>query len=338
MEERLFFIGLAMAGYYWLSKRFKASGALDTPGKIGLWHGAFTALSGFSISLVLIMSMETRSKFITAVPGAFTTGELYPSLAIAAICGVIGFWRGLSKGQALGERQYYLNEDAEWAETVFSAVLLAAALMYFVIQAFKIPSGSMESTLLVGDHLFVNKFIYGARMPFTGKRVGKLRKVQRGDIVVFRFPSDDRKIVHCGSRQFGKDFIKRVIALPGETVEIRSGEVKIDGKPLGREPYAQYVDGDQRVPAPSRAPDAATYQKRWQEHELDLELEAMNQDASGPRDFFGPVTVPDGAYFAMGDNRDRSCDSRYWGPIEERYVKGKAWFIYWPPSRMRLVQ
>jgi signal peptidase I len=331
MEERLLFIGTAMGLYYWLSLRFKATKALDAPGKIGLWHALFTALSGFSICLVLVMSMETRSKYITVVPGAFTTGELYPSLAVAAICGVIGFWRGYSSGNKLGERSYYLTEDTEWAETVFSAVLLAAALMYFVIQAFKIPSGSMESTLLVGDHLFVNKFIYGARVPFTGKRVMGLRKVNRGDIIVFRFPSDEPNAVHCGSQQFGKDFIKRVIGLPGETVEVRAGKVLIDGQPLASETYTQYLDGEQRAPAPQAALSPEKYQQLWAGHELDHELQDLE------RDYFGPVKVPAGAYFAMGDNRDRSCDSRFWGPVESKYLKGKAWFIYWPPARMRVV-
>ncbi len=332
MEERLFMIGVAMFIYYALSRRFKRTNALDTPSKVGLWHAIFTALSGFSISLVLVMSMETRSKYITVVPGAFTTGELYPSLAIAAICGAIGFWRGWSKGQKLGEKAYFLAEDSEWAETVFSAVLLAAALMYFVIQAFKIPSGSMESTLLVGDHLFVNKFIYGLRVPLSGKRVLRLRPVERGDVIVFRFPSDDPDAIHCGSEQYGKDFIKRVIGLPGETLQVQAGRVLIDGKPLGPEPYAQYLDGSQRAPAPPVSLPPERYQQLWQDHELDHELQDLE------RDYFGPVKIPPGAYFAMGDNRDRSCDSRYWGPVEARYLKGKAWFIYWPPTRMRIVR
>lgn len=331
MEERLFVIGMAMFGYYLLSVRFKENKALDTPGKVGLWHAIFTAMSGFSICLVLVMSMETRSKYITVVPGAFTTGEVYPSLAVAAICGIIGFWRGYTQGQKLGERQYFLNEDTEWAETVFSAVLLAAALMYFVIQAFKIPSGSMESTLLVGDHLFVNKFVYGVRVPFTGKRVLKFKSVQRGDIVVFRFPSDDPNNSHCGGPQYAKDFIKRVIGLPGETVQVKGGEVFINGKALGQEPYTQYLDGNQRAPAPAENLSPEKYQQLWAGHELDHELQDLE------RDYFGPVTVPQGAYFAMGDNRDRSCDSRFWGPVESKYLKGKAWFIYWPPARMRVV-
>src|SRR5208282_4172243 len=102
-------------------------------------------------------------------------------------------------------------EDLEWADTVFSAVLLASLLMYFVIQAFKIPSSSMESTLMVGDHLFVNKFVYGLRVPLAGKRVFELRPISRGDVIVFQFPDDDITHLHCGSVQYRKDFIKRVV-------------------------------------------------------------------------------------------------------------------------------
>jgi signal peptidase I len=334
MEERLFFIGLAMGAYAWLSKKFKESQALDSSFTIGLWHGAFLALAGFSITIVLVMSFESRARFVVIAANVLSTTELYASLGVALAGGLIGFWRGNSQPYAPSTREYFLNEDAEWSETVFSAVLLAAVLMYFVIQAFKIPSGSMERTLLIGDHLFVNKFIYGLRVPISGKRVMPMRKVQRGDIVVFRFPVDDPRELHCGSVQFRKDFIKRVIALPGETVEVRAGVVFIDGKKLEGETYAQYLDGPNRQPPAERGVKMPRdeYQKFWQTHQLDRELNDVQKD------FFGPVTVPPDSVFAMGDNRDRSCDSRYWGPIESKYLKGKAWFIYWPPSRMRVVR
>ncbi|MBI5242059.1 MAG: signal peptidase I [Elusimicrobia bacterium] len=215
----------------------------------------------------------------------------------------------------------------EWAETVFSAVLLAAMLMYFIVQAFKIPSGSMEKTLLVGDHLFVNKFIYGLRIPFTDKRVLALRQIQRGDIVVFRFPTENRKEEHCGSPQYGKDFIKRVIGLPGDRVELREGEVFVNEGSLGREPYVQLLD-PYRHPRASFATSPEQYQTLWETRKLDQKI------GDGIRDNFGPVVVPPEAYLMMGDNRDRSCDGRYWGPVQKKYLKGKAWVLYWPPSRM----
>ncbi|MBI4348410.1 MAG: signal peptidase I [Elusimicrobia bacterium] len=215
----------------------------------------------------------------------------------------------------------------EWAETVFSAVLLASLLMYFVVQAFKIPSGSMRTTLLEGDHLFVNKFIYGVRIPFTRKRILKFTQPRRGDIMVFQFPTDNPQETHCGSVQFGKDFIKRTIGLPGETVEIKKGKVFIDGKVLEGEAYAQYVDASRYPPATTKLP-AEDYQRLWQTHQLDHRL------GDAVRDNFGPIKVPEGTYLMMGDNRDRSCDGRFWGPVAEHYLKGKAWVIYWPPTRI----
>ncbi|HAM34370.1 MAG TPA: signal peptidase I [Elusimicrobia bacterium] len=280
------------------------------------------------------MSLDSRAKFISIAAHAVSTAELYPSLAAALIAGAIGFWRGYSRGADPAQRRYYLTEDLEWAETVFSAVLLAAVLMYFVVQAFKIPSGSMRSTLLEGDHLFVNKFIYGLRVPFAGKRILAMRSVQRGDVIVFRFPADDPRDLHCGSIQYGKDFIKRVIGVPGDTVQVSAGRVFVNGQELRDEPYAQYLDGAARQPESVKARQLSVprYQELWQGHALDRELEEIQ------RDYFGPVRVPERSYFVMGDNRDRSCDSRYWGPVEGKYLKGRAWFIYWPPSRMKTVR
>ena len=329
MEERLFWIGVAMGGYAWLSRRWTKTHAINTALKSGLWHGLFCAIAAFSVTLVLVMSLESRTRFISVAANAFSTSEIYPSLALALVAGIAGFWRAHRVGTQVSKRRYFLAEDWEWAETVFSAVLLAAMLMYFILQAFKIPSGSMRNTFLEGDHLFVNKFLYGIRIPLTGKRVLAMRKVERGDIIVFRFPSDNPRELHCGSVQYGKDFIKRVIGLPGDTLSVKGGRVILNGKPLMNEPYSQYLDAF-RVPESIRRKDLSQvrYQELWQTHSLDREL----QDVL--RDHFGPVRVPEGSYLVMGDNRDRSCDSRYWGPVEAKYLKGKAWFIYWPPSRM----
>jgi signal peptidase I len=334
METRLFFIGLVMAAFAWAGKRWTKSGAINDPLKTGLWHGLFCAVSGFSVAIVLVMSIESRAKFISVAAHAFSTTEIYPSLVVAAIVGALGFWRGYAGGREPSKRRYYLTEDTEWAETVFSAVLLASLLMYFVVQAFKIPSGSMEKTLLIGDHLFVNKFIYGFRVPLQGSRLFPLRQVSRGDVIVFRFPSDDPTELHCGSIQYGKDFIKRVIAVPGDNVRVSAGRVFINGQEQVDEPYAQYRDGSRRQPesVAAQALSAQKYQEAWQSHGLDKTLQDITKD------YFGPVTVPGESYFVMGDNRDASCDSRYWGPVEKKYLKGKAWFIYWPPSRMKTVQ
>lgn len=333
MEERLFWIGLAMGGYSWGCRQWDKAGGPGSARKAGLWHALFCALAGFSVTLVLVMSMETRTKFISIASDAFSSGEVYPSLVVAFLSAIVGYWRAARVGNDEERRRHFLAEDWEWSETVFSAVLLAAVLMYFVVQAFKIPSGSMRSTLLEGDHLFVNKFIYGFRVPFKGTRLLALRKVERGDVIVFRFPTDDPQALHCGSIQYGKDFIKRVIGLPGDQVEVRGGRVLINGQALVDEPYAQYLDS-MRQPESLYGKQLAKqqYQEFWQTNALDRELQDV------VRDYFGPVTVPPKSYYVMGDNRDRSCDGRYWGPVGSKYLKGKAWFIYWPPSRMGLVK
>jgi signal peptidase I len=175
----------------------------------------------------------------------------------------------------------------EYVEAFAVALLIALLVRTFVIQAFKIPSGSMENTLLIGDHIFVNKFLYGYHIPFTEGRVLEFASPGHGDIIVFVFPEDP-----------SKDFIKRVIAVPGDTIAIRHKQVILNGKPL-QEAYARYVDG----------PDALEGRVRG-------------------RDSMPPVTVPEGKYFVMGDNRDRSYDSRYWGFVDEDAIVGKAMFIY----------
>ena len=179
----------------------------------------------------------------------------------------------------------------EYTEAILIAVLMALVFRQFVVQAFRIPSGSMENTLLVGDFLFVNKFLYGARIPWTDNRMPAIRQPRRGDIIVFTAPSD------------GRDFIKRCVAVAGDTLELRGTELYVNGE-LQDEPYAVY----RRV--------------------------------GSQRNVFGPVIVPEGHLFMMGDNRDNSQDSRYWGFLPLSMVKGKAMFIYfsiedWFPPHIR---
>jgi signal peptidase I len=172
----------------------------------------------------------------------------------------------------------------EYAEAIIIAIVLALFIRTFVIQAFKIPSGSMKPTLLVGDHILVNKFIYGIKLPFTDKILVSLSEPERGDVVVFKFPLDTRK-----------DYIKRVIGLPGDRVQLVNKQLLINGRPT-EDPHASYsVNGSMRM--------------------------------------FGPVTVPSGHLFVMGDNRDESSDSRVWGFVPRPYLKGKAFLIYWSWDR-----
>jgi signal peptidase I len=179
----------------------------------------------------------------------------------------------------------------EYFESIAIAVILALFIRTFVVQAFKIPTGSMENNLLIGDHLLVNKFVYGPAASGLEKAILPMRDIGRGDIVVFKFPQEPER-----------DFIKRVIGLPGETLELRNKKVYINGTPL-EEPYVHFL-----VPPSAEGQEVAPF---------DL------------RESYGPVTVPEGQYFVMGDNRDNSQDSRWWGYLPRDLVKGKALMIYW---------
>jgi signal peptidase I len=223
-----------------------------------------------------------------------------------------------------------LKEIYEWIETGWSAVILAALLMFFFIQAFKIPSASMRTTLLEGDHLFVNKFVYGFHIPFSnGKRVLPIRKVQRGDIIIFKAPPS---ALSAEERQenISKDFIKRCIALEGDTLEVKDKRIYVNGG-LVNEPYTIFGDPN-LYPNVQIFPSQEKYQKMWENGEFN------SMPSNVIRDNFGPVTVPKGYYFAMGDNRDYSFDSRFWGPLDDRLLKGRALLIYWPPKRIRLIK
>ena len=179
----------------------------------------------------------------------------------------------------------------EYYESLVIVAIFVTFARIFVFQTFKIPTPSMEDNLLVGDHIVVNKFLYGAAEDPLYRKVLPFREIRRGDTIVFRYPMDREN-----------DFVKRVIGLPGETVLIRSKKVYVNGKSLD-EPYVVFLDPNTVSP-----------------HE------------AGPmrnRDHYGPFVVPAGQYFAMGDNRDQSYDSRYWGPVRRELIKGKPLLVYW---------
>ena len=174
----------------------------------------------------------------------------------------------------------------EYTEALLVALLLALFIRSFIVQAFKIPSGSMLATLQIGDHILVNKFLYGLRLPYPIETtLWEWGHPKRGDVIVFVYPKDRTK-----------DFIKRVIAVAGDTIEIRHKEVYVNGTKVD-DPHVTFADGDREIP--------------------------------GPRDNFGPVTVPPHKLFVMGDNRDQSHDGRFWGFVDLDDVKGKAFLIYW---------
>lgn len=190
----------------------------------------------------------------------------------------------------------------EYAEAMLIAVILALTIRAFVVQAFKIPSGSMIPSLLIGDHILVNKLAYGLQLPgecewtisfppvtcYASNPLIAFDAPERGDVIVFRYPEDEQK-----------DFIKRIIGVPGDTIRIENKVVYVNGTPLHDAAFTQRVDPgviDGRI---------------------------------NPRDNFGPLTVPDDSYFVMGDNRDQSLDSRFWGYVQRHKIKGRAFLIYW---------
>ncbi len=179
----------------------------------------------------------------------------------------------------------------EYIEAIVIALIVAFFIRTFVIQAYKIPSGSMKPTLLIGDHILVNKFIYGIKVPHFRNTLISIKEPKKGDIVVFIYPEDRTK-----------DFIKRVIATSGDTVEIRNKKIYLNGR-LYEESHGVYTD------------------------------QFVIPGSIQPRDNFGPVTVPPSAIFVMGDNRDQSYDSRFWGFVDLKDVLGKAFIIYWSWDR-----
>jgi signal peptidase I len=200
----------------------------------------------------------------------------------------------MSQVQTEGFRKSIVRE---YFESICVAVILAFFVRTFVVQAFKIPSGSMEPNLLIGDHLLVNKFVFAPTMTALERTLLPIDPIRRGDIIVFKYPEDP-----------SRDFIKRVIGLPGDTIEMRNKKVYVNGKPLD-EPYAHFI----------YPPDTSSGSGG---------LSTPDAEDRDPLRAFPSMMVPAGNYFMMGDNRDNSEDSRYWGFMPREYVKGKALFVY----------
>ncbi len=204
--------------------------------------------------------------------------------------------------------------------TLLVAVLIALSIRSCVIEPYRIPSGSMLPTLLIGDHLFVNKFIYGVKVPFTDLRLPGWREPQRGDVVVFDVARDAHGGIYPADqrRDLPSDrFVKRIVALPGDTLEIRGGELWINGERVPLEATAETFEDDSGRPL-----QVAREQLDGRAHRI---LDDPIRD--GPER--GPVTLPEGRYFVMGDNRDHSNDSRYWGTVRLAEMKGPAFALYW---------
>lgn len=191
-----------------------------------------------------------------------------------------------------------------WARSVAIALALFTLIRAFGVEAFKIPTGSMEGTLLVGDFLFVNKLVYGAELPGTEVRIPALREPQRGDIVVFNPPHDPER-----------NYVKRVIGLPGDTLEMDRKQLHVNGRVVD-EPYIRVIDADG---------DAIHPRMRWQARHL---IAGPSRRYRPSRDTWGPLVVPDSSYFVLGDNRDNSEDSRYWGFVPRERIRGRPWLVY----------
>jgi signal peptidase I len=195
-----------------------------------------------------------------------------------------------AEGGAMTEDSHKKSVAREYFESIVIAVILALFVRTWAVQAFKIPTGSMENNLLIGDHLLVNKFVFAPSGGGGERALLPMRDIRRGDIVVFKYPDEPER-----------DFIKRVIGLPGDTLELRNKKVYVNGQPLD-EPYV---------------------------HFLQAARDSQEVTSFDVRERYGPVQVPEGQYFVMGDNRDNSQDSRYWGFLPRGHIKGKALMIYW---------
>jgi signal peptidase I len=194
----------------------------------------------------------------------------------------------------------------EWVKAITTAIVLFLVIRTFLVEAFKIPTGSMENTLLVGDFLLVNKAVYGAEIPITGSRLPGFRRPQHGDVIVFLPPHDP-----------AKNYVKRLIGLPGDTIEMRDKQLFLNGVPQA-EPYARHID---------YFGDPADVRMDWQRDYLVATYRSLAYRPS--RDNWGPLVVPQERFFALGDNRDNSEDSRYWGFLDAEAVRGRPMFVYY---------
>jgi signal peptidase I len=232
-------------------------------------------------------------------------------------------------GGDIGAARLQLAEDKlrqpwwlEYTASFFPVIAAVFLLRSFVIEPFKIPSGSMIPTLQIGDFILVNKYTYGIRLPIVNKKIVELNQPQRGDVMVFRYPKDE-----------SMDYIKRVIGVPGDVVKYDTKRLTVNGQPATYAPQSDYLDGER-----------LTYSKQYQETLGNVTHNILN-DADRPAYVSGPddfpfrenctynqtgftCKVPAGHYFMMGDNRDNSADSRYWGFVPDKNIVGKAFFIW----------
>lgn len=216
-----------------------------------------------------------------------------------------GVVTGILKNQERGGVRGFLKGLWDWTRSILVAFALFLVIRTFLVEAFKIPTSSMENTLLVGDFLLVNKAVYGAEIPGTGVRLPAFVDPQRGDVVVFHPPHDP-----------ARNYVKRLVGIPGDTLEMRDKALYVNGVAVA-EPFARFID---------EGGDAVHPNMRWQSNHLI----ASSGDGYRPsRDNWGPIVVPAERFFMLGDNRDNSEDSRYWGFVSRKAIRGRPWFVYY---------
>lgn len=235
----------------------------------------------------------------------FTLLLLILLLATGAIW-LAGWAWGRIRGLAPDQRATVV----EYARSLFPVILVVFLIRSFVVEPFKIPSGSMRPTLQLKDFILVNKFEYGLRLPIIGWKLTEGDAPERGDVVVFQYPRDE-----------SLDYIKRIVALPGDRVAFRDHTVFVNGEPVPRRLEGPYVYRSKR----GNMVETRRYQERTRSHRYDV---LYSRNKSG-RSLVEPVEVPEGAYFVMGDNRDHSNDSRYWGFVPANNILGEAFVIWW---------
>ncbi len=211
----------------------------------------------------------------------------------------------LRKSRGIGAKEPML---VEFSKSFFPVILAVFLIRSFLVEPFKIPSGSMMPTLLVGDFILVNKFSYGLRVPVANNTFFEMKHPQRGEVMVFRFPKDP-----------SLDYIKRVVGLPGDKIEYRNKQIFVNGQPVAQQENGYY----DYVAAGLNQVSLRRLREQLGEHGHDILIDDSNPVLDGE------ITVPEGQYFVMGDNRDNSNDSRFWGFVPDANVVGKAFMIWW---------
>jgi len=212
--------------------------------------------------------------------------------------------------------QYSKSKLRQNIEAIVIALCLALLIRTFIVQPFKIPSGSMIPTLLIGDHLLVNKFIYGTKLPFMDIRIFPVEEIKRGDVIVFKFPGND-------SVNKGVHYIKRAIGLPGDEVDIEGRDVYINGNKI-----KQIYDGNYKYFEQGTEVTTDKYIDTLSENIFDVIYKKSSTNTTKGKTNF-PITIPEGHIFVLGDNRDNSYDSRFWGFVPISNISGKAFLIHW---------